>query len=130
MVYSVTVCCSGCQMPPGSAHCFASFSLTGRLLRIYRRLTGAASLMLYLQAQVPSLGSGAVRAGPGWVLRPWPAAGTSLTSMVRTASYWGRAARSHSPGWMRNSKHTFGKTCCTMCQTCPHSATNSFAQLS
>lgn len=130
MVYSVTVCCSGCQMPPGSAHCFASFCLTGRVLRIYRRLTAAASLMLYLQAQVPSPDSGAVRAQPGWVLRPWLAAGTSLTSMVRTASYWGRAARSRVPGRMRNSKHTFDKTCCAMCQTCPQSATSSFPQLS
>lgn len=34
MVYSVTVCCSGCQMPPGSASYFTSFCLTGRVLRI------------------------------------------------------------------------------------------------
>lgn len=37
-VYSVTVCCSGCQIPPGSASYFTSFCLTGRVLRILRVL--------------------------------------------------------------------------------------------
>lgn len=102
MVYSVTVCCSGWQMPPGSATYFTSFCLTGRVLGILQALDSRCQPhALPAAAQVRSRGSGVVGSERGRLLRPSSGCqlrARRLTSTVREQPVTGRVMLSCVPG--------------------------------
>lgn len=108
MAYSVTVCCSGCQMPPGSASYFTSFCLTGRVLGILQALHSRCQpCALPTAAQVRSRSSGAVRRERGRVLCPGCGCqlrARRLTSTVREQPVTGRVTLSRAPGCARKFK--------------------------
>lgn len=112
--FILTVCCSGCQVPPGSESYSNSFCLTGRVLGILRPASRCQPAAL-LQAQARSPGSGAARSEDGCCdchlrarrLRQWSGNSGFLGGFAAGA-----------PACTSSSKWTFYAMCCAMWQTC------------